>query len=60
MDVEDVVWEHLETTQLAESNVGGNEFSVSIKSGIMTNLQRIQEFLLKLVIIVVFTRLIIR
>jgi len=58
--VEDVVWEHLETTQLAVSNVGGNEFSVSIKSGIMTNLQRIQEFLLKLVIIVVFTRLIIR
>jgi hypothetical protein len=38
IDMKDVVWEYIETTQLAQHNVGGNKFSVYIKAGILTNL----------------------
>ena len=33
-----VVWEYMETTQLAQHNVDGKEFSVSIKAVIPTNI----------------------
>jgi hypothetical protein len=36
MDMKYVVWEYMESNKLAQNNVGGNEFSVSIKAGIMT------------------------
>jgi len=36
--MKDVVWKYIETTQLAQHNVGGNEFSVSTKAVILTNL----------------------
>ena len=51
--MKDILWEHIETTQLAQHNVGGNEFSVFIKTGILTDSWRFQEFLLNLVIVVV-------
>jgi hypothetical protein len=60
IDMKAVVWQYRETTQLALYNVGGNEFSVSIKAGKLTNLWRFQKFHLSLVIVAVFTRLIIR
>jgi hypothetical protein len=53
IDMKDILWEHIETTQLAQHNVGGNEFSVFIKTGILTDSWRFQEFLLNLVIVVV-------
>lgn len=36
--MKDVVWEYRETAQLAQRDVGGNEFSVPIKAGTMKNL----------------------
>jgi hypothetical protein len=59
IDMKYVVREHIETTHLTQHNVGGTEFSVSIKAGLLANLYRFQEFLLRLIYLVVFSRLII-
>ena len=60
IDMKDIVREYTETTELDQHNVSGNKFSASIKAGILTNLQRFQEFILSLVNLFMFTRLIIR
>ena len=44
IDMKNVVWEYIGRTQLAQHNVGGNEFSVSIKAGILTNYRVFRNF----------------